>query len=149
MIIPSREKTFTLSQVYERYSRLNSVIALLVVGLLFAAIVARSVHGAADSNSSDYPCLQPTIRLDDVVTFGHDGKSSVTVRRKLIQLGAQCRGGRLTTRRGREIHFFKAECWGNPPADYLEILERQRRQIAKLKRKYTVIEIACDLRQTV
>ena len=149
MIISSREKTFTLRQSIRGYLRVNLVIALVVVGLLFAAILAEPVHGAADSNSSDYPCLPRTIRLDDVVTFGHDGKSSITVRSKLIQLGAQCRGGRLTTRRGREIHFFKTECWGNPPADYLEILEGQRRQIAKLKRKYTVIEIACDPRQTV
>jgi len=132
-----------------RHLRLNLVVALLVVGLLFAAILAQPVHGAANSNSSDYPCLPRTIRLDDVVTFGRDGKSSITVRSKLIQLGAQCRGGRLTTRRGREIHFFRTECWGNPPANYLEILEGQRRQIAKLKRKYTVIEIACDPRQTV
>ena len=132
-----------------RHLRLNLVVALLLVGLLFAAILAQPARGAAESNSSGYPCLQRTIRLDDVVTFGHDGKSSITVRSKLIQLGARCRGGKLSTRRGREIRFFKTECWGNPPADYLEISDRQRRKIAKLKRKYTVIEIACDPRQTV
>jgi len=35
-------------------------------------------------------------------------------------------------------------CWGNPPEDYMEQLERQRLEIKRLKEKYTVVEISCE-----
>jgi hypothetical protein len=33
---------------------------------------------------------------------------------------------------------------GNPPADYQEILQRQREELEKLKKQYTVIEMTCN-----
>ena len=68
----------------------------------------------------------------------------VTVRETLKKLGARCCGPKLLDRKGREIRFFTLQgCWGNPPADYLEILAAQAKEIKELKKKYTVIEIQC------
>lgn len=71
------------------------------------------------------------------------GTKKVTVKQKLISVKARCRRGKLVDRKLREIRFFKSECWGNPPADYLEIEQRRRKELAQLKKKYAVIEIAC------
>lgn len=71
------------------------------------------------------------------------GGKRITVKEKLTALKARCRRGKLVDAKRREIKFFKRECWGNPPADYLEIQQQQRAELARLKKKYTVVEIAC------
>jgi hypothetical protein len=69
----------------------------------------------------------------------------ITVEQKLKELGARCRRGKLVDARGREIRFYHLQgCWGNPPPDYLEILERQRKELETLKKSYTVIEMTCN-----
>jgi hypothetical protein len=46
---------------------------------------------------------------------------------------------------GREIYFYRLSgCWGNPPADYQEILARQREELSKLRKRYHVIEMTCS-----
>ena len=97
-------------------------------------------------------CLPKDIKSTEVLSVetkksGHrDGVAKkFTVKDKLKELKARCRKGKLVDASGREIRFYRlAGCWGNPPADYLEILERQQQEISKLKKRYTVIEIPCD-----
>ena len=94
-------------------------------------------------------CLPKEIRTTDVVSTGLVGSSKVpkkiTVREKLIQLKASCRAGKLVDATGKEIRFFRLEgCWGNPPADYQEILKKQSEAVEKLRREYTVIEMTCN-----
>jgi hypothetical protein len=90
-------------------------------------------------NRSNPACLPSGIHSTNMVT------PSVTVRQQLSKLKARCRRGKLVDRRGKEIRFYRlAGCWGNPPADYLEILEGQRRELEELKKKYTVIELTCQ-----
>jgi hypothetical protein len=120
------------------------VFALILPCLVSFATVGwgqspRSVQGR---NLSRFPCLQKTIKLDDVVTYGNSG--NVTIKNKLIEIKARCRGNTLVDGKGRQVYFYPLQgCWGNPPADYQEILDRQAREIAKLRRKYRVIEMAC------
>ena len=69
----------------------------------------------------------------------------VTVKEKLIQVKSSCKQGKLVDATGREIRFFRLEgCWGNPPADYQEILQKQSEELEKLRSKYTVIEMTCN-----
>jgi hypothetical protein len=94
-------------------------------------------------------CLPETIKPADVVTSRLVGSSKtvkkVTVEQKLIQLKASCKNGKLVDAAGREIRFFRLEgCWGNPPADYQEILQRQSDELNQLKKHYTVIEMTCN-----
>jgi hypothetical protein len=94
-------------------------------------------------------CLPEEIKPSDVVSSRQIGSSKVfkkvTVEEKLIQLKASCRKGKLVDTAGREIRFFRLEgCWGNPPADYQEILQKQSEELEKLRRRYTVIEITCN-----
>jgi len=122
----------------------NFFVVVLFSVFLFAA------NAVTAQTPSNFPCLDTSIELADIVSFARDSNSkNVTVADRLVQLRAKCRRGRLLDRQNREIRFFKNECWGNPPANYQEILREKRREVVKLKRKYTVIEIACDLRQTV
>ena len=93
---------------------------------------------------SPYPCLQKGIKLNDVVTYDQ-GAKKITVKDKLKEIKARCRRGILVDGKGRPIYFYALKgCWGNPPANYQEILERQKKEIRKLKNRYTVIEMTCN-----
>ena len=99
-----------------------------------------------------YPCLPSDVKEDAVV--GHravkskDGKVSkvkITVKQTLKKMSSRCVGGELVDKKGKNIRFYFLQgCWGNPPADYQEILDRQAKEIAELKKHYTVIEMTCN-----
>ena len=98
-----------------------------------------------DSNSpraAKFGCLSREVRLDETVSYGK-GNRQVTVEQKLVEMKARCRNGKLIDARRREIRFFRPSCWGNPPPDYLEIQKRENEELAKLKRRYTVIVFEC------
>jgi hypothetical protein len=96
-------------------------------------------------------CLPPDVKADEVISVQTVASSSkgekvkkVTVKQRLIEMKARCRNGKLLDRSGKEIRFYRlAGCWGNPPADYQEILASQRAEIEELRKRYTVVEIEC------
>ena len=125
------------------YRMLVMAFVLLVSGLLFSA---------GDAHAQVLKCLPPDIRPETVVgsvsVKQKDGSTIVryvTVGETLKNIGARCRGSKLVDRKGCEIRIFNMKgCWGNPPADYLEILDDQKKEIQKLKKKFTVIEVGCE-----
>jgi hypothetical protein len=103
------------------------------------------------NNQAKYGCLPPDITLDtivsttDVETASGNKIEKETVRQRLDKIKAGCRAGKLSDAKGREIRFYRLQgCWGNPPPDYQAILENQQKELAELKKKYTVIEITCN-----
>lgn len=112
--------------------------AFRTITLVFVIAVAFTMSAAAQSRFD--ACLGKDVSKDDFVA---GGSAKVTVKEKLIGLKARCRRGKLVDAKRREIRFFRNECWGNPPADYLEIQKLQQQELARLKKKYTVVEIAC------
>jgi hypothetical protein len=84
------------------------------------------------------------VRADEAVSYNVKGKSTLTVKQKLIELKARCRKGKLADAKGREIRFFRTSCWGNPPEDYLEIQKRENEELAELKKHYAVIVFGCN-----
>ena len=99
-----------------------------------------------------YPCLASNVKEDDVTGFrASAAKSSgtrtekITVKQTLRKIGARCVRGKLVDGKRKQIRFYFLQgCWGNPPADYLEILDRQRKEITELKKRFTVIEMTCN-----
>ena len=96
-------------------------------------------------------CLPAGIQPTDVVSTqvarpGAHGKVViVTVADKLRELKARCRKHKLVDARGREIRFYQlVGCWGNPPDDYQQQLERQAKELVKLRKRYRVIEMTCN-----
>ncbi|HEY6230917.1 MAG TPA: hypothetical protein VIW64_06625 [Pyrinomonadaceae bacterium] len=96
-------------------------------------------------------CLPKGIKNSDVVSLASPkqipGKAGnvVTVEKKLAQLKAHCKRGKLVDGSGRQIYFFQITgCWGNPPENYQEILDEQSRKLAQLRKRYTVIEMTCN-----
>ncbi|SRR6266404_4799961 len=97
-------------------------------------------------------CLPSGVKLTDTVSaqiIRSDASGNVikriTVKEKLTALKARCKKGNLVDRRGRQIYFYRLTgCWGNPPANYMEILARQRNELRKLKKRYTVVEMSCN-----
>ena len=96
-------------------------------------------------------CLPEHIKLGTIVSVEQEQSPSpnaakpVTVGQRLNELKARCRKGKLVDGKGREIQFVHLiGCWGNPPEDYMEQLERQRVELKRLKEKYTVVEISCE-----
>jgi hypothetical protein len=112
---------------------------LLAVGL---------VIGSTSQRPDPYACLPQSIKLPDVVSVQgptHLNARKITVEDTLKALEASCRAGKPVDAKGQEIYFFRlVGCWGNPPADYKEILERQDRELARLKKQYRVIEMTCN-----
>lgn len=98
-----------------------------------------------------YPCLQSGVTTDRAVNYvnvtsptGQNSTSKITVGQTLKKLKAKCSRNKLVDGKRKPIYFFDMQgCWGNPPADYREILEQQSEQIKGLKKKYTVIEMTC------
>jgi hypothetical protein len=94
-------------------------------------------------------CLQKDVQSTNVVSApmkrpGRAGRP-VTVGDMLKQLKARCKRGKLLDANGKEIYFYRLTgCWGNPPADYQEILQRQSEELEKLKKHYHVIEMTCN-----
>jgi len=100
-----------------------------------------------------FPCLPPERKLSDIVSAemtGRDasGRYSVKttiIKDRLIQLKAHCKNGKLVDGKSRQIYFYQLTgCWGAPPTDYREIMQKQRREIENLKKSYTVIELTCN-----
>ncbi len=100
----------------------------------------------------DFTCLPADIKENTVVAFvtqtsakGVESTAPVTAKQTLKKLKARCSHGKLLDRKGKQIRFFQLQgCWGNPPEDYLEIMEKQRADLENLKKKYTVIELTCN-----
>ena len=121
-------------------------IAAIGFGLLL------SLSFSATKQDKLEACLPREIKLTDVVSAqrarpnaGGEAAKKITVKDKLVELKARCKRGKLVDGAGREIRFYHLTgCWGNPPADYQEILERQSTEIEKLKKRYTVIEMTCN-----
>jgi len=101
-------------------------------------------------NDGFVACLPDGIAMDEIVSSrqpklatGTTGKK-VTIKATLLRLKAHCKKGNLVDGTGREIRFHRLiGCWGNPPEDYQEQLERQGKELEQLKKKYTVVEIPC------
>jgi hypothetical protein len=99
-------------------------------------------------------CLPAGIKLSDVVEATSAGYANgqpagvhkITVEQKLNDLKATCNSeNKLVDGNGRQIVFYHLTgCWGNPPRNYQELLQKQRGEIERLKRQYTVIEMTCN-----
>src|ERR1700676_877857 len=87
---------------------------------------AQAPHGV--SQSSFAKCLPPDIQLSDPVDSAIAGSAKVTVEQRLNELSATCNhDNKLADGSGREIVFYHLTgCWGNPPENYQDILQKQR-----------------------
>jgi hypothetical protein len=102
------------------------------------------------TNKGFVACLPADVKLEEVVSAPQLKSTSltaskrVTIRGTLSRLKAHCKKGKLIAGSGREIRFYRlVGCWGNPPDDYQEQLARQNRELQRLKKRYTVVEIPC------
>jgi len=85
-------------------------------------------------------CLPSDIKLDTVIDVNQG-----TIRQKLYTIKAKCENGKLVDSSNKEIYFYHLTgCWGNPPVNYQDILEKQTDEINKLKEMYNVIEMSCN-----
>lgn len=121
-------------------------------GLIVSIIL---ISGCVQQNKiSLSQCLPSDIKLSDIVdaklvTWYNDGRppvvDKVTVEQKLIELKANCRENKIVDSSGKDIYFYRLTgCWGNPPAGYEDIMQKQQEKINKLKEQYTVIEMTCN-----
>ena len=120
------------------------LLILILIWLLISPIM--------DTSKTDpfRACLPAEISSEMIISeeptpaSSEAAKKPRTVRQKLVELKAHCKNDKLIDDKGKEIRFVQLlGCWGNPPEDYQEQLDRQKAEITKLKTKYTVIEIAC------
>jgi len=99
-----------------------------------------------------HACLPKDVKTTDVVSTrivrARDGSKEiqkVMVDETLKTLKAKCKKGKLVDARGKEIYFYRLRgCWGNPPADYQDILSQQQRELEDLRKRYRVIEMTCN-----
>lgn len=118
----------------------------------FTAAIIFLAFLAVSGFSQKYSCLPSDIKLDTVVGFKTIISSKriqttepITVGQTLKTLKAKCVFGELHDGKKKAIRFYQLHgCWGHPPPDYLEIMEQQRIDIERLKKKYAVVEITCN-----
>ena len=116
-------------------------LAFLSSALLVMLSPALACAGSIDS------CLPAGVHSTDVVSVRvARGKGiTVSIADKLKELNARCRKHKLVDGKGREIRFYQLiGCWGNPPEDYQQQLARQATELAKLRKRYRVIELTCN-----
>jgi hypothetical protein len=121
---------------------------LLLSGTTLICLV---LNGSAHKSSSP-TCLPAGIKRSDVVSTrevnsagGHREVKTTSVDQKLRDLRARCRKGKLVDGAGTEIRFYKlVGCWGHPSDDDREVLDRQARELVKLRKSYRVIEMTCN-----
>lgn len=107
--------------------------------------------GTAAMNAT-LPCLPDGIKPTDVVstvpirtTGGGREIRTITVGQTLKQLKARCRRNNLVDGLGTKIRFYKLTgCWGTVMPDERETRERQKSELAALKKRYRVIELTCN-----
>lgn len=126
----------------------------MFVATILAVLIAASGGGNAMHEVPFAGCLPADVQLGDIVeahvvdSFSGDPPpvvEKVTVEQKLTALQARCRDGKLVDGFGKEIRFYRLiGCWGNPPYNYQDILQRQQEEINTLKERYTVIEMTCN-----
>lgn len=121
----------------------------MVFRLLFLVVLMAGASVATQGRSRWQECLPADVAADEVIAVEQSGQNKirkeVTVKSKLSQIGARCRGKRLVDARGKQIHFYRLTgCWGNPPENYQEILDNQQRELTRLRRRYRVVEISCN-----
>jgi hypothetical protein len=121
-----------------------------LVFLMFVLVLLWPVAGRSNSHRFD-GCLpkevDPKARIREESSDASSSKSKpkTSVEKKLIELRPSCIKGKLVDKSGKEIRFVHLlGCWGNPPEDYQEQLDKQQAELLKLKEKFTVIEIPCD-----
>ena len=130
----------------------RSLILLLAASLQLQMLSqATTVKTNDDEGASaiHLDCLPGGFKLTDIVSYGEKRKGSdehVTIKDKLIEIKARCKDGKLLDGKGKEIKFFKFSCFGNPPIDYDEIMQKEREEFDKLQKDYTVIVVECDPR---
>ena len=106
-------------------------------------------HSTVAKATSQFACLPETFSLNEIVSYRatRNGKEEgITIKDRLLEMKAQCKNGKLVDSQKREIKFFRLACYGNPPADYQEIQQREREELEKLQKQYTVIIIECNPR---
>jgi hypothetical protein len=115
------------------------------------AVISLALTVAVALCAETVQCLPGYVKPTDVVstrlaqTDGGTLVEKITVEQKLTELKASCKNGKLVDGAGTEIYFYKLTgCWGNPPRNYHEILERQQAELAILRKQYTVIEMTCN-----
>src|ERR1044072_6681757 len=119
------------------------------VFLIFLLAVNLRLPALTESASHHFDCLGDEFKSTDIVSYREKRKGSgefITIEDKLIEMKAQCKKGKLIDSKGREIKFFKFACFGNPPADYEEIRQKENEELEKLQKDYTVIILECDPR---
>jgi len=122
--------------------------AMLLSPLVLALTLLTPVSGAKTNRFAS--CLPEGVKLTSEIFEESDGSTSAkgkpkTVTSKLAELSGRCKNKKLFTRNGKEIRIVQLiGCWGNPPADYEEQVQRQERELKALREKYIVIEIPCS-----
>lgn len=120
--------------------------------LLWAGVLLTCMAIGVCAREPSWTCLPVGIKTTDVVSTqtvraARGGREirKITVAQKLRELKAQCRKGKLVDSARTEIRFYKLNgCWGSPPNDYRDIMDRQARDLATLKKRYRVIELTCN-----
>jgi hypothetical protein len=136
-----------------REQELDYLQIMFLPALVLTLTLLTPVSGADTTRLSS--CLPEGVKLTNEIFEESDGSTTAkgkpkTVASKLAELKARCKNSKLVTRNGKEIRIIQLiGCWGNPPEDYQEQLNRQQREIQEFKKKYIVIQIPCTPNKTI
>lgn len=112
--------------------------------LLYLLLFSQSlIYLTACQPPPEINCLPEQKKFTDIVSREKD--KITTVADKLKQLKARCENNQIVDSSGKEIRFYELTgCWGNAPANYQEILDKQTGEIQALQEQYTLILMTCN-----
>jgi len=92
------------------------------------------------------PCLQKGLRLEmefaeatNLQPIRGNLRAKITIKEKLVQLGAHCKQGVIYDREGNKIAFYSIKTeWGSGPAPP-DWIEREKNEIEALKKEHRVV----------
>jgi hypothetical protein len=103
----------------------------------------------ADAVDTCVGCLPERLSMSDEFAYDRALNSMdlkrihiTTVRRKLIELRAYCKGGVLYDGESKKIVFHQMREWGAAPFHYEKLLDEEREKLSKLEREgFTVVRM--------
>jgi len=151
MVQPTGYFGMITKKAVQDFQKANGVITTGYVGSLTRQALAKYIS----SQFTLSKCMPADTKLSDVVDakfISYNSQTNVydvqktTVEQKLNELKATCNNeSKLVDATGKQITFYRLTgCWGNPPYNYLEIVQKERDAINKFKEQYTVIEMTCN-----
>lgn len=124
------------------------LISIAMFVFIFTSIKQQisSANDIVEQQATDnFPCFSAKDDFDldyPVQIISRRPFECITIKQKLVEIGASCKDGKLVDKDGKEIRFYKELCVGKNPSE--ETVKKHQEYVEELKRNYHAIRVECN-----